>query len=330
MRNTVAVEHNASNPPDYLDFLLSECQIVNMREKKFPTISKTGFNRKFSFILLVHILIGVLLLPGCSYFISSASVELTENLTQAILDNNDLATVESGAPAYMLMVDSLLYRDPYNDSLLRAASTIYTAYTDVFVKDKTRAKKLTDKALNYAFRAMCARRSDMCSLRQSSFQKFENFISKLNVKDVPVLFTLGSAWAAWIQTHRDDWNAIAEISRVEAIMQRALELNEFYQDGAAHLYLGVLSTLLPAAMGGKPDVGRSHFERALEISQQKNLMIKVIFARQYARLVFDRKLHDRLLQEVLKAEPDARGYVLNNTLAQQEARELLDSAEDYF
>ena len=77
-------------------------------------------------------------------------------------------------------------------------------------------------------------------------------------------------------------------------------------------------------------MGRSHFEKALNIAKQKNLMIKVVYAKQYARLVFDRNLHDRLLQEVLNADPDVRGYVLNNTLAQREARELLDSADDYF
>ena len=94
---------------------------------------------------------------------------MTENLSQAILDNNDLATVEAGGPAYLLMVDSLLYRDPDNESLLRSAANIYTAYTDVFVKDKAWAKKLTDKALDYALRAMCIRKPDTCLFRQSKF-----------------------------------------------------------------------------------------------------------------------------------------------------------------
>jgi len=58
------------------------------------------------------ILISVLLLSGCSYFISSATVDMTENLSQAILNNNDLATVEAGGPAYLLMVDSLLPHIP--------------------------------------------------------------------------------------------------------------------------------------------------------------------------------------------------------------------------
>ena len=255
---------------------------------------------------------------------------MTENLSHAILNNNDPATVKAGGPAYLLMIDSMLYRDPDNESLLRSAADIYTAYTDVFVEDKARAKKLTHKALDYALRAICIRRSGACTLRQINFQEFETVISKLSIKDVPDLFTLGSAWSVWIQAHRQDWNAVAEISRVQAIMERVLELDECYNDGAAHLYLGVLATFLPQALGGKPDVGRKHFDRALNISKNKNLMVKVLYARHYARLMFDRELHDRLLNEVLKAQPDVPGYALSNALAQEEARELLNSAKDYF
>ncbi len=272
----------------------------------------------------------VMLLNGCSFFISSATLEMTENLSQTILNSNDLATVEAGAPAYLLMVETLLHNDPDNEPLLRAAANLHTAYADVFVKDTDRAKKMTDKALDYAFRAMCVHHSNMCSPRNKRFQKFKNQISKYRKKDVPVLFTLGSSWAAWIRSHRNDWNAVAEISRVEAIMQRVVELDEFYQDGAAHVYLGIMSSFLPPALGGKIDVGRQHFERALEISGQKNLMTKVVYAGQYARLAFDRDLHDRLLHEVLKADPDVPGYALSNTLAQKKAQELLDSGDDYF
>ncbi|GMQ79900.1 MAG: hypothetical protein BMS9Abin03_350 [Thermodesulfobacteriota bacterium] len=294
------------------------------------TFIRVGYRKILSIELSFYILISVLLLSGCSFFISSATVHMTENLSQAILNNNDLATVEAGGPAYLLMVDSLLYRSPDNESLLRGAANIYTAYTTVFVKDKARAKKLTEKALSYALRAICIRRPKTCRFREENFQGFNNTILSLEIKDVPDLFTLGSAWSAWIQIHREDWNAVAEISRVEAIMKRVIELDEFYKDGGAHLYLGVLATFLPAALGGKPDVGRNHFERALEISKNKNLMVKVMYAQHYARLMFDQKLHDRLLNEVLEAEVDVSGYTLSNTLAQQRAREMLKSGEDYF
>lgn len=291
---------------------------------------RVWYRKILSIVTSFYILISILLQSGCSFFISSATVDMTENLSQAILNNNDLATVEAGGPAYLLMVDSLLYRNPDNESLLRGASNIYTAYTTVFVKDQARAKKLTEKALSYALRAICIRRPKTCGFREVNFQEFKRTLSSLEIKDVPDLFTLGSAWSAWIQMHREDWNAVAEISRVEAIMKRVIELDEFYQDGASHLYLGVLATFLPQALGGKPDVGRKHFERALEISKDKNLMVKVLYAQHYARLMFDRELHDRLLNEVLEAKTDVPGYTLSNTLAQERARELLKSGKDYF
>lgn len=294
------------------------------------SLIRSGSTKILSIARIFFPLISVFLLTGCSFFISSATVDMTENLSQAILNNNDLATVEAGGPAYLLMVDSLLYRNPDDESLLREAANIYTAYTTVFVKDETRAKKLTEKALDYALRATCIHRPKTCQFREKSFQEFENTLSTMKKRDVPELFTLGSAWSAWIQMHREDWNAVAEISRVEAIMKRVVELDEFYQDGGAHLYLGVLATFLPPALGGKPDVGRRHFERALEISKDKNLMVKVLYAQHYARLVFDQKLHDRLLNDVLEAKADVPGYTLSNTLAQQRAKELLKSGKDYF
>jgi len=44
----------------------------------------------------------------------------------------------------------------------------------------------------------------------------------------------------------------------------------------------------------------------------------------------DYELHDRLLHDVMSAEPIQDGYTLFNTLAQRDAQELLDSADDYF
>jgi hypothetical protein len=83
-------------------------------------------------------------------------------------------------------------------------------------------------------------------------------------------------------------------------------------------------------MGGKPEKGRAHFERSLELSGGHYLMTKVIYAERYARLVFDKELHDRLLQEVIDADPVAAGMTLANTLAQRRAKELLAESDEYF
>jgi hypothetical protein len=283
----------------------------------------------FVFKLLL-ILPGIIAITACSFIISRATGDLVGNLSAAILNNDDLATVESGGPAYLLMVDGLVNGEPKDVSLLSSAAKLYTAYTAVFIKDKVRAKKLTDKALSYAFRTVCVRRPEACSMRSIRYQAFVDIIAGMNVKDVPVLYTLGETWAGWIQAHKDSLTAIAELSRVEAIMKRVVEMDELYEDGSAHFYLGVFSTLIPPELGGRAEEGREHFKKAIEFSGGRNLMVKVTFARQYARMMFDRKLHDRLLHEVLKADPNQPGYTLINTLARQEAQELLESADDYF
>jgi hypothetical protein len=41
-------------------------------------------------------------------------------------------------------------------------------------------------------------------------------------------------------------------------------------------------------------------------------------------------LHDRLLQEVLDAQADQPGLMLRNTLAQEQARILLEESSEYF
>ncbi len=59
-------------------------------------------------------------------------------------------------------------------------------------------------------------------------------------------------------------------------------------------------------------------------------MGQVQFARYYARLVFDRPLHDRLLKEVVAADAAQPGFTLSNTLAQEQARKLLADADTFF
>jgi hypothetical protein len=91
-----------------------------------------------------------------------------------------------------------------------------------------------------------------------------------------------------------------------------------------------MNTIRPPALGGDFEAGKEHFERAIELSEGKDLSIKVDYARYYARTLYDRELHDQLLGDVLAADPYQRGYTLFNTMAQEDAQELLDSGDAYF
>lgn len=255
---------------------------------------------------------------------------MADQLGAAILDQDDPATVRDGAPAYLLLLDGFIAQNPQSPALLQAGSQLYGAYAAAFVDEPERAKTMAARAWEYGRRALCLRRRELCTAVEGPFPPFADAVTRTRAGDVPALYSAGAAWAGWIQAHRDDWNAIAQLPRVRALMERVVELDEGFQRGGAHLYLGVLATLVPAALGGTPEEGREHFERAIALSRGRDSMAKVLFARHYARLVFDRELHDRLCREVLAADPREPGLTLLNTLARRDAHTLLAESDDYF
>ncbi len=279
---------------------------------------------------LLSVLLALSALGGCASITSSATNRLANNLSTAILNQDDPETVEQGMPSYLLMMDGLIEGDPQNENMLVAGSKLYASYASAFVKDAARARRLSGKARDYGARALCAHDAQLCELWDRPYDEFARALGTLKAGDVPVLYASAAAQAAWIQANSSDWNAIASLPRVKAAMARVVELDEGYEHGEAHVYLGVIATLLPPAMGGKPEEGRMHFERAIALSGGRDLTAKVEYARRYARMVYDRPLHDRLLNEVLAADAKAPGLTLANVLAQRQAKELLSTADNYF
>ena len=275
-------------------------------------------------------LVGVCLLSGCASIMGSVTGGLASNLSAAILNSDDPAMIRDGAPSYLILIDSLVAGSPDNAALLAQSAELYSAYAGAFVEDPVRAARLNSKAKAQILRATCRSLKNACGLESRDFNEFSAWVDAQGPSSVPALYNLGSIWAGWIQGNSSDFAAIAQLGRVKALIQRVADLDPEHANGGAFLYLGVFETLLPPAMGGRPEMGRRHFERALTISNERNLIVKVMMANQYARLIFDRELHDRLLQEVLAADVQAPGLTLMNTVAQERAQLLLDSADDYF
>jgi tetratricopeptide (TPR) repeat protein len=250
-------------------------------------------------------------------------------LSSAILDEDDPVIVQSGVPAYLLLVDGLIARSPEGVGALSAGAQLYALYGSRFAEGK-RAIELTSKARRYGDRAICVAYRGACDWAKAPYEQFVDDLGKVGKKDLDPLFAYAVGWLANLDATSEDWTAVADLPRVEAVLQRALAIDETYQEGAIHGYLGIIDSLRPPALGGKPEEARMHFERAIELSGNRDLSIKVEYARRYARLIFDQELHDRLLNEVLAAPVNAPRHTLFNVLAKQEAKELLESSKEYF
>lgn len=281
-------------------------------------------------IVTASLLIPLLVeLSGCSIIISSATEDFADNLKQTVLNHNDPDTVADALPAYLLMLETSAAGDTENEGLLFSTANMYGAYLSLLPDDAIRKQRLSRKSLDFALQGGCLHNQSWCGLQQKSFDDLRSLISQTDIDDIDSLYSVASAWAAWIQAHKSDWNAIAQLAQVNLIIQRVLELDEPYKQGSAHVYMAVMESLIPASLGGKPELAQQHFQRAMQLAPD-NLMINVLYAKHYARMVFERDLHDTLLTKVLEANVDAPGLTLINTLAQQQAQQLLDNANDYF
>lgn len=266
-------------------------------------------------------------LAGCTGLVGSMAAD---TLSSAILNQEDPVLVERGLPAYLLLVDGFIHESPENEDLLAAGAQLYALYGSRFESARERQARVTARAREYGQRAMCLAHEPACEWDGLGYDAFVAELDEVDDGDVDYLYSYAVGWLSHLDATSEDWTAVAELPWVDAAMTRALELEPTYEQGAIHAYLGILNVLRPPALGGEPEVAKRHFERAIELSDGRDLSVKVEYARRYARLMFNQELHDQLLEEVLEAPAEAPGFTLFNVLAKREARQLLASSEEYF
>jgi hypothetical protein len=265
-----------------------------------------------------------LLLGGCGFS------RIGGALNSSLLDQRDPQLVRDGAPTYLLLADAMIAVDPDDQERLAQGALLYSFYGSAFVDDVERARILAQRARFYGERALCSANDNWCGLTRLSLDELDRRLIDLDDDDLSLLYAATISWLYDIKSNSGDWGALADLPKVELLLTRMLKVDERFEHGSLHCYLGILKTLRPAALGGDPEGGRDHLLRAIELSAGRDLSFRVELAASYARLIYDRELHDRTLQEVVAADVEVPGLTLINVLAQRRARQLLQSADEYF
>lgn len=255
---------------------------------------------------------------------------LQDGFSRAIMNQPDPETVREALPSFLVATDAMIEADPESASRLSTGADLYSSFTSLFPHEPDRAKLLAKRARTYGEKAFCITADIECDLAKLDYQTFTELLNGFDADDVPILLSYATGWLAWANVNRDDWSVAVELPKTEAVLARCVVLQEDYRSGTAHVYLGILKTLRPPSLGGNPDEARAHFERAIELSGGRNLSARTDYAEYYARLIYDRELHDQLLNEVLQMPVEEPGLTLMNSLAKRRAQTLLDNAEDYF
>jgi len=122
---------------------------------------------------------------------------------------------------------------------------------------------------------------------------------------------------------------LARLPEVEALLDRALALQEDWNAGALHEFT-ITWVAARGAQGDREEL-RRHYERALTLSQGRRASVYVAYAEAVAVPNQDRTAFMALLHKALAVDLDAApAHRLLNLIAQRRARWLLEHMDELF
>ncbi len=258
--------------------------------------------------------------------------------------DDDPELIKAAVPFSLKLMESLLEKSPRHAGLLQATCKGFTQYAYAFVqqeadvledddlsasrKARDRARKLYLRARDYGLRGLdVAHRGITKTLHLDPVTA----LGVAGADDVPLLYWTAAAWAAAVSVSKDDPDRIGELHVVEALIDRALELDEDFDNGAIHSFLISYNLSRPGSPEEKIERSTRHFERAMELSRGNSAGPLVAFAEAVALERQDaaafRSLLERALAIDLDAAPERR---LANLIVQERARWLLGRVDDLF
>lgn len=262
----------------------------------------------------------------------------------AVESEEDIAFAKESIPPLIKTLEVLRYGDNRDRRTLILLSKAYGTYAFAFLEDTIlAAPKGSDKhaaALQRAdlfYRrgkeygiAALIRAGSMKHAFTAPYPEFRTSVSKLGKKYAPALFWTAFNWANWMNLHRDDPSAVVNLPRVQAMVERVIELEPDYYYGSAHALKGILAASRPSMLGGNPKLAQAELTEAMRIAPGY-LMTPVLYAQFYARQTNDPALFRKTLKDVIAANaaalPEQR---LANELAQRRANVLLKKEKELF
>ncbi len=290
-----------------------------------------------------------LLVGGCGTIRKAAVNSMADMLASdqaggVFASDDDPELVRAALPFGLKTHEMLLANAPRNRKLHTATGRAFIQYAAGFVdweaqKAKpedlarsrelgARAKRLYLRGRDYAMGAL--------ELRHPGFDEAlrrepDAALAHLDGKDVPALFWAAAGWFGAISSDRSNMQLVAEQSFAEAMIRRALELQEDFDHGAIHEFMILLEGGRGELMGGVEERARHHFKRAVAISGGRKaspyvaLASTVCVARQNVA-EFKRLLKTAIAIDVNRS-PEWR---LANLLAQEKAQWLLKQGPELF
>ena len=289
--------------------------------------------------------IAVLASGGCSLrsMAVNAIVPTLAN-SDVYLSEEDPELVREALPFLLKTIESILDSEPKQAQALVFACSGFTLYGNAFLSvdaqiadsqgDYERSAELGGRTWRIFVRArdhcLASLELKYAGITGGLRRDPASALEETTAEDVEVLYLLSAAWGLAISNALDQPELVADLPAVRALLVRALELDEDYDEGALHAALITLEAL-PPQLGGSPERARAHFERAVELSHGLDAGPYVTFAAGVSVPEENRAEFQELLTKALAVDPNEdTSRRLLNLVSQRRARSLLDQIDDLF
>lgn len=290
-----------------------------------------------------------LLLVGCDVtkFTANSTSGLFRRAAPAIERHWDYELVGEAMPSNIVQMEGLLQIVPENETIVTNAIRLYTGYAYGWIEDRvevlqgeghfleaeaemTRARYMYERARDLAVHLIGIDHEGFQAKYDEGLEPFQAWLQEEfddAEDDCPGLLFAGYAWGSYINANKSDMEAVADLPFAEALVQRSIELDPAYFNHAGLIFMAVAKT---AAPGADLDAAEPYWQRAIEATERRNLLLLVNMAKAYSVRRQDREQFVALLREVLEAGDVLPEQRLQNQIARRRAARYLRQVNELF
>jgi predicted anti-sigma-YlaC factor YlaD len=285
------------------------------------------------------------LVAGCS--LRSIAINSVANTLakggDTFASDGDTELIREAVPFSLKLVESLLAEVPDHRGLLLTACSGFTQYAYAFVEADAEVVKFDDygrhSRLQERARRMYLRARDYClrdlelahpGIGERLARDPDAAVQVLQKPEVALVYWTGAAWGKAVALSLDHPAIAGDLPIAQALMRRALVLDEAFNAGAVHEAMITFESL-PADMGGDRARAAKHYARALELSAGDAAGPHLAYAVGVLLPQQEREAFVELLDKALAVDIDRNPKLrLANTIAQHYAAYLLHHLDELF
>lgn len=258
--------------------------------------------------------------------------------------DEDPDLVADALPFGLKLMESVLAETPGHTGLLLATSKSFTQYAHAFVyldavqmrsvdyyrarELELRSKKLFLRARDYGLQGLEVRYPGfgpafMADPRAAA--------QRVDTGGVGLLYWTAASWASAVNVDKTDAFLLADLPKIDVLVDRVLELDESFENGAIHSLLISYEMIRLAKEGNPEDRAYDHFQKAVALSGGFDVAPYISYATSVCVPTERREEFIQVLNTALGIDPQVKPEItLSNILMQEYGQWLLDHVDDFF